>query len=76
MIALAAFAVLSLGTLFVLAITSEQHHQDRWSLNAAKPCCDERAAHYGVPAQATTNFASANSSARSFVEFDRDDIAA
>jgi len=75
MIALAAFAILSLGTLLILGLTSEQHHEDRWALNAAKPCCEERAAHYGVPAQATTNFASSNAG-RSFVEFDRDDIAA
>ena len=72
MIALVLFPLLGLGTLIALAMSSEGHHEDRWALNAASPCCEERGK---VPARATTNFASTSSS-RGFVEFDRDDIAA
>jgi hypothetical protein len=72
MIALVLFPLLAFGTLLALAMSSEGHHEDRWALNESNPCCEERGK---IPARATTNFASSKS-AHSFLEFDRDDIAA
>jgi hypothetical protein len=66
------FPLLGLGTLLAMAMSSEGHHEDRWALNESSPCCEERGK---IPSRATTNFASSKS-ANSFLEFDRDDIAA
>ena len=72
MIALVLFPLLGLGTLLALAFSSKGHHEDRWTLNDANPCCEERGK---VPARATSNFISSNKS-RGFIEFDLADIAA